>query len=72
MQWMGRYLEKERGDEKRAIVLALALTLALFQPTFAKASVGAVPRTDKSCNKLKDILMLQLFKLQFSHTSDHN
>jgi hypothetical protein len=52
-------LFQDNTEEKEASVLALALTLALFQPAFAEASAGAVPRTDKSCNQLLCLSGLQ-------------
>jgi hypothetical protein len=42
-------------------------TLALFQPASAKASAGAVPGADKSCNRLEDFLRLvRLQRIIFS------
>jgi hypothetical protein len=52
-----------RFKEKETRVLAHALTLALFQPTFAKASVGKVPRNRIFSEPfLNDLDLIWLFR----------
>jgi hypothetical protein len=59
-------LFQDNTEEKEASVRARASALALFQPAFAEASAGAVPRTDKSCNELSELFMFHPGRLSYT------